>query len=55
MPGLASLAEHLGGDAGRAREVWTRMHGIVALERSDWLDADEADRRLAALTGEFGG
>ena len=51
-PGLATLAGHLK-DMERAREVWTRMHGIVALERSDWLDAEEAESRLAALVREF--
>ena len=53
VSGLATVAAYLDGDMERAREVWTRMHGIVALERSDWLDAEEAERRLDALVREF--
>jgi AcrR family transcriptional regulator len=36
-----------------ARACWAAMHGVVALERTGWFGADEAERRLDEVAGDF--
>ncbi len=37
----------------RARAFWAAIHGVVALERGGWFDAEEAKRRLNDVSCHF--